>query len=78
MSIRCFAKNSAFAAFYGLLVTHLVAYRLTLGNPVLVIPIMYLLSLYRSEYGCVLCENKVYAVLSENVACCNLRVFWVK
>ena len=29
-------------------------------------------------YECLLCENKVYAVLSETVACRNLRVFWVK
>ena len=40
MKIRCFAKNSVFAIFYNLLVTHLVAHRLTLGNPIIAIPIM--------------------------------------
>ena len=43
LNIRCFAENSALAAFYGLVVTHLVAHRLTLGNLVLAIPIIYLL-----------------------------------
>ena len=73
----CFPENSAFAAFYGLLVTYLVAKRFTFGNPILAIPIIYLLGEYSPEYGCLLCENKVYAVLSENVYCCNLRVFRV-
>ena len=43
LNIRCFAEKSAFVAFYSLLVTHLVAHRLTLGNSILVIPIIYLL-----------------------------------
>ena len=36
-------KNSTFVTFYGLLVTHLVAHRFTLGNPILAIPIIFLL-----------------------------------
>ena len=43
LNIWCFAKNIIFAALYGLLVTYLVAHRFTLGNPVLAIPIIYLL-----------------------------------
>ena len=43
MNIRCFAENGFVAAFYGLLVTHLVAKRFTLGNPILAIPNIYLL-----------------------------------
>ena len=31
------------AVFYGLLVTHLVAHRFTLGNHIIAIPIIYLL-----------------------------------
>ena len=42
-TIQCFAETSVFAAFYAFLVTHLVAYRLTLFNPLLAIPILYLL-----------------------------------
>ena len=38
-----FAENSVFAAFDGLFVTHLVAHRFTLGNPILAITIIYLL-----------------------------------
>ena len=37
-----FAKKSAFVAFYGLLVTYLVAHRFTLGNLILAIPIYIL------------------------------------
>ena len=29
-------------------------------------------------YGCLLCENIVYAVLSQNEVCCDLDVFRVK
>ena len=29
------------------------------------------------QYGCFLCENNVYAVLSTIVACRSLGVFWV-
>ena len=43
LNIQYFAENSVFAAFYGLLVTNLVAHRLTLGNPILSIAIKYLL-----------------------------------
>ena len=43
LNIQCFAENSVFAVFYGLLVTFLVAHRFTLGNPIKAIPIMYLL-----------------------------------
>ena len=43
VNIQCFAKKSAFVAFYGILVTHLVAHRFTLDNPRLAIPIIYLL-----------------------------------
>ena len=45
-----FAENSAFVAFYGLLVTHLVAHRFTFGNPVLAICIIYLLDPIGSQY----------------------------
>ena len=65
---RCFAENSVFAISYGLLVTHLVSHRFTLGNPIIAIPIMYLLRVIKPW---------VYAVLLENVACHNLRFFWV-
>ena len=43
LNIRCFSEKSVFAVFYCLLVTHLIAHRFTLGNPVIAIPIMYLL-----------------------------------
>ena len=43
LNIRCFAKKSAVVEFYGLLVTHLGAHRFTLCNPILVIPMIYLL-----------------------------------
>jgi hypothetical protein len=37
------SKIVFFATFYGLLVTHLVTHRFTLGNPILAIPNIYLL-----------------------------------
>ena len=43
LNIWCFAEKSAFVAFNGLLVTHLVALMFTFGNPILAIPIIYLL-----------------------------------
>ena len=43
LNIRCFAENSVFTVFYSLLVTHLVAHKFTLGNPIIEIPIMYIL-----------------------------------
>ena len=40
----CQKKVFLFAAFYGILVTHSVAHRFTFGNPILAMPIIYLLS----------------------------------
>ena len=57
LNILSFAKNSVFAIFYGLLVTHLVAHRFTLGNPKIAITIMHLLAECRHEYECLLCKN---------------------
>ena len=49
-----------------------------MGNTELAIPIIYLLGEYSPAYGCLLCENKVYTLLSKNVNCHNLRAFRVK
>ena len=75
-----FCRKLSFAACYGLSVTHLVSHMFTLGNPILALPIIYLLREIYHWGSRLLCEEKkVYAVFSEDVAYRNLCVFfWIK
>ena len=67
------AKNSVFAAFYGLLVTHFFAHRFTLGKSILAIQIKHLLK------GNVALSMDVYYVkVKFTLFCTNLCVFCEK